>query len=210
MKVTDFLKFRDKCRFIISESRRVAGVPMNFYIDDVAIMDIVTLNTDDTRDTLIKCNYSKVVKALSEYKTEFIARIDYLIHGSSNLHYEYIPAKYLLPEYSEEDITKDLMKRLRLADKLDINISEIDDLYALMSVEIQMEVLLILLGVFIALEVLDHIPRTIKREGCIDWKAQGNKIWWEYNTKGWLNFQKKCREARDHSRGYRNGVRKHW
>lgn len=136
MKVTDFLKFRDKCRFIITESRRVAGVPMNFYVDDVAIMDIVTLNTSDTRDTLIKYNYSKVVKALSEYKTTFMARIDYLIHGSSNLHYEYIPAKYLLPEFSEEDITKDLMKRMRLADRLDINISEIDDLYALMSVEI--------------------------------------------------------------------------
>ena len=136
MKVTDFLKFRDKCRFIITESRRVAGVPMNFYADDVAVLDIIALSEPDARDRLIRYNYSKVVKALSEYKTTFMVRIDYLIHGSSNIHYEYIPAKYLLPEYSEEDITKDLMKRLRLADKLDINISGIDDLYALMSVEI--------------------------------------------------------------------------
>ena len=58
-----------------------------------------------------------------------------------------------------------------------------------------MTVLLILLGIFIVLELLDHIPRTIKRDGCIDWKTQGNKIWWEWNTAGWLNFEKKCREA---------------
>lgn len=135
MKVTDFLEFRDKCRFIIIESRRVAGVHMNFYIDDVAILDIITLESD-VRDRLIRYNYSKIVKALSEYKTTFMARIDYLIHGSSNIHYDYIPAKYLLPEYSKEDITKDLMKRMKLADKLDVSVSEIDDIYALMSVEV--------------------------------------------------------------------------
>lgn len=136
MKVTDFLEFRDKCRFIITESRRVAGVPMNFYIDDIAVLDIITLSDPDTRDTLIKYNYSKIVKALSEYNTIEMVRIDYLIHGSSNIHYDYIPAKYLLPEYSKEDITKDLMKRLRLADDLDVSVSGIGDIYALMSVEI--------------------------------------------------------------------------
>jgi len=70
-----------------------------------------------------------------------------------------------------------------------------------------MTILLILLGIFIILLIYDHgVTRTIKRDGCIDWKTRGNKIWWEWNTKGWLNFEKKCREARR----YRNGVRKHW
>lgn len=70
--------------------------------------------------------------------------------------------------------------------------------------------ILLILGLIIILLIYDHgVTRTIKREGCIDWKAKGNKIWWEYNTKGWLNFEKKCREARNFSRGYRNDVRKH-
>jgi hypothetical protein len=136
MKVTDFLKFRDKCRFIISESRRVAGVPMNFYTDDVAVLDIITLSTDNIRDCLIKYNYSKTVKALSKYNTTSMLRIDYLIYESTNHHHEYIPAKYLLPEYSEEDITEDLRKRMKLAEELEIDVFDNSDLSILMSVEI--------------------------------------------------------------------------
>lgn len=136
MKVTDFLEFRNKCRFIITEMRHTCKVPMNFYIDDVAILDITDLDCDKVKNGHIK-NYPRIAKALQEYNANCMVRIDYLIHGSSNIHYEYIPAKYLLPEYSEEDITKDLQKRVQLAKKLEINISDIEDVYSLMTVRLE-------------------------------------------------------------------------
>ena len=132
MKVTDFLEFRDKCRYIITEVRHTYNISMNFCIDDIAILDIIGLDANIVVRGHIKYHSSRRTKALQKYNTSEVVRIDYLIHGSSNIHYDFVPAKYLLPEYSEEDIKKDLQKRLKIAG---MDISDVEEVYALMTVD---------------------------------------------------------------------------
>lgn len=135
MRIANFLEFRDKCRFIITEMRQAFKIPRNFYIDDIAVLDIHDLDGDEVRDEHIKFRSSRMAKALSKYNTNQMIRIDYLIHGNTNIHHDYIPAVYLISDYSEEEIEKDLQKRVQLREKSEISIFDMEEVYVLMTVD---------------------------------------------------------------------------